>query len=306
MRSSTSWRCSLHNGKGMLVEQLFAKGIILPIRKIICNVFIHRAGNGMHLPSPCDKRTYMSKLAIGEAIRALRLAKGLSLTDLEKLTGMDNGSLSKIERGKRNLTNHSMQVIAAGLGVSLSDLFAKHQPLSDVKMPPRKDNLLPQKSGGYSDHRVDNFSELKLIPEGFNVVIDCVKAVPRSESSRGWMKDPTAAITFLSDCLRTLDSKPENLVSHRIKDDTMLPRLCSGDCLAIDTGETDIPDNGGVFAVIFDTRTVSIRRIYFKPGGGLLIVCDNDRFPAMTLSAKEAKNMAIVGRIKVLQSVAGF
>jgi len=267
--------------------------------QIFCNAFIEILGNSHALAVTLHQEdTLMGKLTIGETIRALRQAKGISLTKLEELSGINNGNLSKIECGKRGMSHTTMQAIADGLGVSLSDLFAD-QSLPDVKM-------LPKKYGEFSGQRVDSFSELKLIPEGINVAIECIRVVPRSESIRGWMKDPAATITFLADHLRSLDCKPESLAAHLVKDDAMLPRLCSGDSIVIDTDETDIPDTGGVFAIIFDTRTVSIRRLFVKPGGGLLIVCDNNHLPSMTLSPAEAENIVIVGRVKIMQGSSGF
>lgn len=63
-------------------------------------------------------------LSVGSVIRQLRKAKRLSLGELSKLAGITAPTLSRIETGKISATFDRVQVIAAALGVSVSDLFA--------------------------------------------------------------------------------------------------------------------------------------------------------------------------------------
>lgn len=62
---------------------------------------------------------------VGQAIRDARLRAGLTLRDLERLTGLDPSQLSQIEMGKRRDPGFStMARIAKGLGLSLDALAA--------------------------------------------------------------------------------------------------------------------------------------------------------------------------------------
>jgi transcriptional regulator with XRE-family HTH domain len=230
----------------------------------------------------------------GKAIRQHRLARDMSLVQLGSAIGIGHGNLSKIETGKQGLTAERMIQIADALGISVSDLF-KSPSIGGAKIKPRK-------SRAQSDlPRVADFANLKLIPEGIKILIDCVTVQNKGTAVGTWKRDPSSAIAFLSDRIRQLDSQPKNLIAHKVKDDSMQPRVCAGDDVVIDTGDVSIPPNGGIFAVILDGHTVSLRRLVPIPGGGILIACDSGRTPEVKLTAKESKMITIVGKTRVLQ-----
>lgn len=60
---------------------------------------------------------------LGKRIRALRLAKGWTQTDLAVHLDMNRGHISDIERGKREAGLITLQVIARGFRVSMSKLL---------------------------------------------------------------------------------------------------------------------------------------------------------------------------------------
>lgn len=62
--------------------------------------------------------------ALGKAIRGLREKRGLSQEDLAHEAGITTGSLSMIERGRRNPTWGTVKAIAAALDVSIGKLDA--------------------------------------------------------------------------------------------------------------------------------------------------------------------------------------
>ena len=53
----------------------------------------------------------------------LRKARGLTLRDLETASGIERGTINRIERGVANPRLGSVQALAAALNVSLSELF---------------------------------------------------------------------------------------------------------------------------------------------------------------------------------------
>lgn len=63
-------------------------------------------------------------------LRAARLSKGLSLRDMETLTGIDRGHLSKIERGAVNPSVARLKQLARVLG--LTDLSAHLASFRDL------------------------------------------------------------------------------------------------------------------------------------------------------------------------------
>lgn len=60
---------------------------------------------------------------LGQAIRDLRSAHGLTLTDLGKLVGRTAGYLSLLERGRAQASIETMTRLATAFGVSLSWFF---------------------------------------------------------------------------------------------------------------------------------------------------------------------------------------
>ncbi|MBS0249164.1 MAG: helix-turn-helix domain-containing protein [Proteobacteria bacterium] len=66
-----------------------------------------------------------SDRAIGERVRALRAARGLTLEALAEKAGVSRAMLSRIERGESNPTAQLLGRVCAGLRVTLSTLFAE-------------------------------------------------------------------------------------------------------------------------------------------------------------------------------------
>lgn len=64
-------------------------------------------------------------LALGTAIKALRKAHGLSQEELAHRSHIDRSYMSSIERGMQNPGVMTVVRIAAGIGVSVTDLAAK-------------------------------------------------------------------------------------------------------------------------------------------------------------------------------------
>ena len=60
---------------------------------------------------------------IGQNIRKLREAQGLSQRDLGKKIGKSNSTICDLEKGKRNVTLKTLEVIAEALGVKVCELF---------------------------------------------------------------------------------------------------------------------------------------------------------------------------------------
>lgn len=56
-------------------------------------------------------------------IREIRDAQGLTLSDLEKVSGFDRATLNLWERGKRSPSIDRAYRLAGALGVTLDDLY---------------------------------------------------------------------------------------------------------------------------------------------------------------------------------------
>lgn len=61
---------------------------------------------------------------VGTNLRRLRLARGLSLVELGRLSGLAKGTLTQLEAGRANPTIETLQALARALGAGLADLVA--------------------------------------------------------------------------------------------------------------------------------------------------------------------------------------
>lgn len=57
------------------------------------------------------------------AITQRRTERGLSVTDLSRLTGLSHGHISNVERCRRRVSPRHAAVIAAALDADMADLF---------------------------------------------------------------------------------------------------------------------------------------------------------------------------------------
>lgn len=61
--------------------------------------------------------------AVGKRIRTLRVEKGWTQIDMAVCLDMNRGHLSDIERGKREAGLITLQIIARGLGTTMSQIL---------------------------------------------------------------------------------------------------------------------------------------------------------------------------------------
>jgi transcriptional regulator with XRE-family HTH domain len=65
---------------------------------------------------------------LGQNLRRLRLAAGLSQEELADRCGLHRTNIGAVERGERNVTLRTLERIAVALGVDPLDLLRKPRP----------------------------------------------------------------------------------------------------------------------------------------------------------------------------------
>jgi transcriptional regulator with XRE-family HTH domain len=70
-----------------------------------------------------DKDAHYPRVAFGRRVRAIREDKHLSQEQLAEIAGLHRTYVSSLERGQRNVSLDNIFALAAGLGVSVSDLL---------------------------------------------------------------------------------------------------------------------------------------------------------------------------------------
>lgn len=109
----------------------------------------------------------MSQNVIGKRIKELRKQKKLTQTDLSKLTGYKQNTISSHENGTRGLDELDIMNYCEALGVTPTDLFQKEQPQIET-LPVKKIPVVSQISAGLPIYSEENlidyiyFSKEKL------------------------------------------------------------------------------------------------------------------------------------------------
>ena len=62
---------------------------------------------------------------LGKRIRTLREKRSWTQVEMAEKVGIDRSFLADVERGRRNISVLNLELIAKGLGVSLSRLFSR-------------------------------------------------------------------------------------------------------------------------------------------------------------------------------------
>ena len=62
---------------------------------------------------------------VGNRIRSLRRAKGVTQDQLAELAGLNRAHLYRLENGKQSMTLRTLKIVADTLGVRVRDLIGK-------------------------------------------------------------------------------------------------------------------------------------------------------------------------------------
>jgi transcriptional regulator with XRE-family HTH domain len=86
------------------------------------------------LPRP-SKISVISYKEIGQRVRGIRLANGLTQAQLAKLLGTSQTALSELERGNRGLTVQQVMKLAKALGVTPNEVLGDGKRERPQKRP---------------------------------------------------------------------------------------------------------------------------------------------------------------------------
>ncbi|UNK18392.1 helix-turn-helix domain-containing protein [Paenibacillus sp. N3/727] len=83
---------------------------------------------------------------LGKRIRQLRKKQGISQDTLGERSGLHNNYIGQVERGEKNVTIDSLCKIAAGLDVSMEELFRYIDPMKQPDEIGQINELLSSRS----------------------------------------------------------------------------------------------------------------------------------------------------------------
>lgn len=96
---------------------------------------------------------------LGERLRALRRARGLTLQDVASRAGLAVSTVSKVERGLMAPTYDRFSQLADGLGVDIAELFSERGERF------RPGEFAVARRGEYRRHETENYVYEMLFPE---------------------------------------------------------------------------------------------------------------------------------------------
>lgn len=77
------------------------------------------------MPNPSAKRQHKSLVALGDAIRDVRLSKGISQEKLALLAEVDRSYVGRVERGDNNVAVLTLARLATALDLTIAKLMHK-------------------------------------------------------------------------------------------------------------------------------------------------------------------------------------
>lgn len=76
--------------------------------------------------------------SVGDRIRAIRKAKGLTQQQLAELSNLDDAYIGSLERGERNFSIDTLEKVIMALKIHAADLFPNDSELSETEIARRK------------------------------------------------------------------------------------------------------------------------------------------------------------------------
>ncbi|MRN54013.1 helix-turn-helix domain-containing protein [Paenibacillus monticola] len=99
--------------------------------------------------------------SVGDRIRAIRKAKGLTQQQLAELSNLDDAYVGSLERGERNFSIDTLQKIIIALRIQPSELFYTQNILDENEVAQRK--AIDEYAATISELTVEQINSLKRI-----------------------------------------------------------------------------------------------------------------------------------------------
>ena len=186
-------------------------------------------------------------MEISERIKALRTAKGLTLYQLARRTGLQYTALKKIEEGQTDPRADTLVKIAKGIGVEPSRFFTDE---SAVRPPVVLNIVRPERGAGHFQPKflatLPLFADAASLGSGREINeldIESFLVVPKDQLPN-----------------------EENCYCIKVVGDSMAPDFSSGDVVAIDFSQNDPALLEGAFvACRLGEAEVTVKQLKNKP-----------------------------------------
>lgn len=222
-------------------------------------------------------------MKIGDKIRALRKSQKMTIPELSRLTGMDPGNISRLERNLQGYSDASLKKIAEALRVDISELFSS----KDI------------------DDTVDSYSINSLVKtrreDVYRIDVLDVSASAGDGSPSRDVVEVIRSIEYVPDQARVIfGNRPESSVKLiNVRGDSMEGTIEAGDLIFVDVAVSSF-DGDGIY--VFDYNGDMFVKRLQKVKSELIVISDNPRYREWTISEEEMDMLHVAGRVMLSQS----
>ena len=226
-------------------------------------------------------------------------ARGMSKGGMLKAQEVFGCSATWLETGKPPMSTVKQKSDADQIEISLNE--HSEPPSYNPQQSPTRTLT------GVAVRPIVTYETLDELPKESTVLITRIDVKLSAGNGREtWHIEEREPLPFQADYIRSLDSKPKNLVAAKVNGDSMEPRLFDKDTVVVDTADTRVPANGGVFALVYAGELL-VKRLFRLPDGGLKVVSDNHvRYEPVTVAPEHVDNVSIIGRVKYRSGMGDF
>ncbi|KAA5961041.1 MULTISPECIES: S24 family peptidase [Pantoea] len=223
---------------------------------------------------------------IGNKIRALRISRGLKISDLAVAVGVDSANISRLETGKqKSFTEQSLNKIAKALSIDVSELFTGTPDENTVY----NNSTEPSRREGAMMYRVDVLDvSASAGPGSFNVsdVVDVIHSIEY---------DNTHASTLFG-------GRPASSVRMiNVRGDSMSGTIEPGDLIFVDISIHNF-DGDGIYVFGFDEK-IHVKRLQMVPDK-ILVLSDNVNYKEWCIDKSNESRFYVYGKVMISQSQA--
>ncbi|MEK7947671.1 S24 family peptidase [Pigmentiphaga sp. YJ18] len=236
-------------------------------------------------------------MALGKQVRHYRDKRGLTLEELEALSGVAAGTIHALESRDSTRSKYA-PALAKALGLTLDQLLDESRDI-EAGGSSFADQLRSAEGQIAVWEKPDD-----LAPDENRVWVDRYDLIcSAGHGAVQWEIRQKNALPFTLDFFRAIGSDPKDCRLAMARGDSMEHFLFDRDMIMIDVSKIK-PRDGIVYAVCFEDEFL-VKQLFRQAGGALTLHSFNDKYPDRLVQPGSGSHFEIVGEI-VYRSGSGF
>jgi len=201
-----------------------------------------------------------------QKLRDLRKSKGLTTTELGKIIGCSNPTITNYELGNRKPDPETLKKLADFFNVSVDYLLGREE--------------FTKASNIYDAGRILVFEEIGTVRAGFNGIVDEIPTGKKIEIPASMISGGNKNDYFIL----------------RVKGDSMYPRLLDGDTILCK--RCDSVDNGSLAVVLYNGDEATVKKVHYVSGQNWLeLIPINPEYPTKRISGADLEQCRVLGLV---------